>query len=203
MPARPICWATRPASLDAQLPQSTPDLPWAPASFVNPSLDSVRWAVGNFSTHRTLGLSTTWDYPQSIITVVTVVKSCTWTGTKPLQKPWTLHPQNLVKKRSLPIWLPLIGHHLEYMSVGQYYLLPAKDVYNLGGPLSILRFWHLFTCILVVPYRSQVFLYSYNFLGYRFWVSHHPCYRFWVYRFCSQITFSKNDVQPKTTADSQ
>ena len=36
------------------------------------------------------------------------------------------------------------------MNVGQYYLLPAKDVYKLGGPLSVFRFRHLFTCIWVV-----------------------------------------------------
>ena len=35
-----------------------------------------------------------------------------------------------------------------YMSVGQYCLIPTKDIYNLGGPLSVFRFPHLFTCIL-------------------------------------------------------
>ena len=61
------------------------------------------------------------------------------------------------KKRKRICWRK--GKGYQHVSVGQYYLLLAKDVYNLGGPLSVFRFWHIFTCILVVPYRSQVFLY--------------------------------------------
>ena len=77
------------------------------------------------------------------------------------------------------------------MSVRQYYLLPAKDVYNLGGPLSVFRFRHLFTCILVVPYRSQVFLYIYNSLGYSIGFGR------------VLVLGGQNDVQPKTSADLQ
>ena len=95
------------------------------------------------------------------------------------------------------------------MSVGQYYLVPAKDVCNLGGPLLFFRFWHLFTCILVVPYRSQVFLYLQLF-----WVSAfgRPSPMLegisfgWAligFAVKSLLKKKKNDVQPKTTADSQ
>ena len=85
-----------------------------------------------------------------------------------------------------------------YVCVGQYYLLPAKNVYNLGGPLSVFRFQHLFACIWVVPYRSQLFVYIYLF-GVSVLGGPSPMLEGigfgWapidVAMFCSQITFSK------------
>ena len=75
-----------------------------------------------------------------------------------------------------------------------YYLLPTKDVYNLGGPhgfsgfgISLhvfgwypigLRFSYTSTTLWVIGFRWAIT----QFRGYRFWVG--------PYRCCSQITFS-------------